>query len=115
MKEIKPQTKNYFSEVAVIIYRTLNEEDAIKLQEIDRSEHIDLVFEMNNETLNEIHTKYDCPNWDNHLLEEIQTRFTYEISQGGYSIGAFDRERLVGFGVLAHKVRGSEQNQLQID
>lgn len=99
----------------MITYRTLTLEDVNQLGEIDRSEHIDLIYEMRENELVELKQNHECSNWDEKLLEEIQNRYVSELEQGGMAYGAFAEERLIGFGVLAHQLRGSEQNQLQVD
>nr|WP_249436128.1 GNAT family N-acetyltransferase [Paenibacillus sp. Marseille-Q4541] len=90
-------------------------EQVHKLKEIDRSEKIDLIYEMNNNELVEVNANHECPNWDEALLDEIQERYLLELNNGGIAIGAFDGELLIGFGVLAHKFRGENQDQLQVD
>ncbi|MFC4306469.1 GNAT family N-acetyltransferase [Cohnella boryungensis] len=99
----------------MITYQTMSPDQVSKLQEIDRSEHIDLIYEMNNGELIERGMNHQCPNWNEELLREIQERFLFEIDHGGTALGAFDGDRLVGFGVLAHKFRGRDKDQLQID
>jgi len=86
-----------------------------KLQEIDRSEHIDLIYEMNDGQISEITTNHECSNWNEHLLLEIKERYLYELQHNGIAVGAYDEDKLVGFGVLAHKFRGMNKDQLQID
>ncbi|MCR8644413.1 GNAT family N-acetyltransferase [Paenibacillus sp. N1-5-1-14] len=93
----------------------MSEEQVHHLSEIDRSEMIDLIYEMPDGKLTELSQQHECPNWDESLLRELQDRFLYEIDQGGMAIGAFDGETLVGFGVLAHQYRGENLDQLQID
>lgn len=99
----------------MITYKKMSVDHLNKLKEIDRSEHIDLIYEMHNGKVVEISMNHECPNWSEELLEEIQARYLFELNNGGFAIGAFDGERLVGFGVLAHKFRGIDKNQLQID
>ncbi|WP_213533735.1 hypothetical protein [Paenibacillus sp. J45TS6] len=53
----------------------------------------------------------------------IGTRYCFKRSNNvthssyiaGAAIGSFDGERLIGFGVLAHRFRGKNQDQLQVD
>jgi ribosomal protein S18 acetylase RimI-like enzyme len=97
----------------VIRKMKINEVD--KLKEIDRSERIELIYRFREGTLEEIKAGHDCPNWDQGILNENMGRFTYELSNGGTAYGAYDQERLVGFGVLGHKFRGENNDQLQID
>ncbi len=99
----------------MITYRTLTLDDVNQLQAIDRSEHIDLIYEMRENRLVELKQDHECSDWDEKLLEEIQTRYVYELEQGGMAYGAFADDQFIGFGVLAHQLRGREQNQLQVD
>ncbi|PQP80822.1 GNAT family N-acetyltransferase [Paenibacillus sp. PCH8] len=99
----------------MITYRTLTLDDVNQLQEIDRSEHIDLIYEMRKNGLVELEQDHECSNWDEKLLKEIQTRYVYELEHGGMAYGAFADDQLMGFGVLAHHFRGRERNQLQVD
>jgi len=100
----------------MIAYKKLGIHDAEKLSEIDRSEYIDLVYKMNDDQLLEVNdTAHECPNWTEEMLDEIRARFVYELTNGGLAYGAFDQDRLVGFGVLAHKFIGELKDQLQID
>ncbi|NOU74037.1 GNAT family N-acetyltransferase [Paenibacillus sp. LMG 31458] len=89
--------------------------DSHKIREIDRSETIDLIYKMNNGSLEEVKAGHECPNWNEENYRAIISRYEYEINNGGTAYGAFDADKLVGFGVLAHKFRGRENNQLQID
>lgn len=93
----------------------IKKEQVNKIDEIDRSEYIDLIYEMRNQQLIEIIQDHECPNWDENGLEEIKERFVFEMQQGGYAIGAFSANKLVGFGVLAHKFRGVNHDRLQVD
>ncbi|WP_454190966.1 GNAT family N-acetyltransferase [Paenibacillus sp. Marseille-Q7038] len=99
----------------MITYQRLKAEQVQKLKEIDRSEHIDLIYEMDRNHLIEISANHECPNWDKVLLQEIEQRYLFELHNGGAAIGAFDGDRLIGFGVLAHTFRGKNLDQLQVD
>lgn len=99
----------------MITYETMNPNQVSRLTEVDRSEYIDLIYEMNNHQLIEIPSAHDCPTWTEEMMDEIQERFLDEINQGGLAIGAFDEGRLIGFGVLAYKFRGKNSNMLQVD
>ncbi|WP_433753001.1 GNAT family N-acetyltransferase [Paenibacillus amylolyticus] len=99
----------------MITYRTLTLDDVNQLRAIDRSEHIDLIYEMRENRLVELEQNHECSNWNQKLLEEIQNRYVFELEQGGMAYGAFADDQLIGFGVLAHQLRGREQNQLQVD
>lgn len=99
----------------MISYRALTCQDVHQLKEIDRSEHIELIYEMDDDNMIEIKTDHECPDWDDILLREMEERFLYELEQGGMAVGAFVDDTLVGFGVLAHKPRGEQLDQLQVD
>ena len=99
----------------MITYQILKNEYVNQIDEIDRSEHIDLIYEMSKEQLIEIEQDHECPNWNGEWLEDIKERFLFELQQGGFAVGAFSGSKLVGFGVLAHKFRGAAHDQLQVD
>ncbi|WP_426334575.1 GNAT family N-acetyltransferase [Paenibacillus silvae] len=99
----------------MITYKIMNLDHVKLLHEVDRSEHINLIYEVKEQQLIEHKQDHECASWDGEQLQELQDRYTHEIQQGGMAYGAFDGERLVGFGVLAHPFRGEEKNQLQLD
>lgn len=99
----------------MITYRILNPVQVNKLAEIDRSEYIDLTYQMEEGKLVEFGNNHECPTWTDDMMKEIQERYLYELNNGGLVIGAFDGETLVAFGVLAHEYRGLKKDQLQID
>ncbi|MEK3910665.1 GNAT family N-acetyltransferase [Paenibacillus sp. FSL H7-0331] len=90
-------------------------EDSCRIRDIDRSEIIDLIYKCKDGNLEEIKAGHECPNWKEDEYQEIIPRYEYELKNGGTAFGAYDGNKLVGFGVLAHKFRGKENNQLQID
>ncbi|NUU59859.1 GNAT family N-acetyltransferase [Paenibacillus agri] len=90
-------------------------EDANRIRDIDRSETIELTYRYREGVLEELKTPHECPNWMEDHYQEIISRYEYELTHGGVAFGAFDGSKLVGFGVLAHKPRGKDHNQLQID
>ncbi|MFL9484165.1 GNAT family N-acetyltransferase [Chitinophagaceae bacterium LWZ2-11] len=99
----------------MITYRIMDVSMVSKLSEIDRSETIDTIFEMNEKQLSETEIHHECLNWNADELREIQERYVLELTAGGMAIGAFDKELLVGFGVLGHKLIGLNADQLQVD
>ncbi|WP_442600671.1 GNAT family N-acetyltransferase [Paenibacillus sp. KN14-4R] len=99
----------------MIHYQSMTKDQSNKLGEIDRSESIDLIYEMQDGKLTEVPINNECQNWDVELLREMQERFIHELDHDGMAIGAFDGDLLVGFGVLAHQFRGANQDQLQVD
>lgn len=90
-------------------------EDACRIRDIDRSEIINRVYRCEEGTLESTEAGHECPNWSEDDYREIISRFAYELTNGGTAFGAFDGERLVGFAVLAHQLRGKDKNQLQLD
>ncbi len=98
-----------------ISYQFMTSDQADKLQEIDRSEYIDQVYEMREGELINLKADYECENWNAETLAEIKARFLFELQHEGVALGAFDGNTLVGFGVLAHQRRGEKQDMLQID
>lgn len=99
----------------MIKFKELNINDAEKLAEIDRSEQIDLIYEIQDGKIVEVTAGHESPNWNSNQVQEMKDRFQYELSRGGKAFGAFDKELLVGFAVLAHQFRGKKKDQLQLD
>ncbi|BFH64051.1 GNAT family N-acetyltransferase [Paenibacillus azoreducens] len=85
------------------------------IRQIDRSEQIGKIYKMNQGMLETAPAGHECPTWDERETQELIERFEYELKSGGVAFGAFDGETLVGFGVLGHKFRGENQDQLQVD
>ncbi|MEJ8303910.1 GNAT family N-acetyltransferase [Saccharibacillus sacchari] len=98
-----------------IVFRKMNLDDAEHLAHIDRSERIEQTCRVENGQ--EIWTEagHECPTWDVRQLEELQLRFRSELEQGGAAVGAYDGDRLVGFGLLAHRLLGPQRDTLPID
>ncbi|GIP21642.1 GNAT family N-acetyltransferase [Paenibacillus sp. J22TS3] len=96
-------------------YRPMTHEDVELISHIDRSEYIEKIYRMEDGSVKEIPAGHECGTWDQHHLEELKTRYKEQLSDGGYAYGAFDGDRLAGFGVLANKFRGKNQDQLQVD
>lgn len=96
-----------------IVQLALN--DSYKIRDIDRSETIELTYRLKNGILEELKTPHECPRWEEDVYLEIISRYEYELINGGTAFGAFDRDKLVGFGVLGHKFRGYDNDRLQID
>lgn len=99
----------------MITFQRMNQDHVNQLHEIDRSEYIDLIYEMNQGQMREVKQDHECPNWNEDVLEDIKHRFLFELEHGGIAVGAFYVGKLVGFGVLAHKLRGLDHDRLQID
>jgi GNAT superfamily N-acetyltransferase len=89
--------------------------DSYQIRDIDRSETIELTYRLQNGRLEEIKSPHECPRWEEDVYAEIISRYEYELLNGGTAFGAFDRDKLVGVGVLAHKFRGYDNDRLQID
>lgn len=100
----------------MIDFKEMDIKEANKLRDIDRSEYVDFIYKMDNGQLTEVsNSGHECPGWTDEMHEEIESRFVYELVNGGFAYGAYDQEKLVGFGVLAHKFRGLSNDQLQVD
>ncbi|WP_054956425.1 GNAT family N-acetyltransferase [Paenibacillus dakarensis] len=99
----------------MIIIREMDAQEGKKISEIDRSEFIHHIYVDKQGELQKIDNPHECPTWDGESMEYLIKRFTAELEQGGKGFGAFDGERLVGFGVLGHRERGLLKDHLQVD
>lgn len=73
-----PQSFGKFIKMNRINYQFMTRGQVGQLQEIDRSEHIDLVYEVHNGELVNSEVDYECGNWDAETLAEIKSRFLLE-------------------------------------
>ncbi|KIO77461.1 GNAT family acetyltransferase [Pedobacter lusitanus] len=99
----------------MITYRQLTIGMAGRLTEIDRSEFIDVLYHLKEDKLKETGAGYEYSGWTDKELKEIQQQYRFELSSGGMAVGAFDKDLLVGFGVLGHRFMGEKLDQLHVD
>ncbi|WP_126249057.1 GNAT family N-acetyltransferase [Chitinophaga rhizosphaerae] len=101
--------------MAPISHETMTVTQAPLLAQIDRSEVIDLLYEMQNGELTAKEAHIDCASWDADALRELQERYIATLAAGGFATGAFSNGVLVGFGVLGHAWIGENGNQLAVE
>ncbi|SET09080.1 GNAT family N-acetyltransferase [Paenibacillus sp. NFR01] len=99
----------------MITFSSMTIGDAQQIRQIDRSEFIGRYYKCQDGILKEIAAGHECPNWSDGDYAEMIARYEDELRNGGAAYGAYDGETLVGFGVLAHKFRGADNDQLQLD
>lgn len=99
----------------MIEVQSMKLENAQQIRQIDRSEFIARYYRCRDGVLEEIAAGHECPNWSDGDYAELIERYEEELRNGGSAYGAYDGETLVGFGVLAHKFRGADNDQLQLD
>ncbi len=95
--------------------RRMRPEDADRLAEIDRSEVIEAICTIENGQEFWTEAGHECPTWDEQELTQLQDRFRHELQAGGAAYGAYDGERIAGFGVLGHRRLGEQQDMLAVD
>lgn len=95
--------------------RSMRPEDAERLAEIDRSEAIDAICTIEDGQECWTEAGHECPTWNEQELKQLQDRFRHELQAGGAAYGAYDGERLAGFGVLGHRRIGEQQDMLAVD
>lgn len=99
----------------MISIREMKLEEYRKIKEIDRSEQINLIYVNQGDSIVEQPAGHECPTWNPAELKELEERFQYELKHGGLAMGAFDGDKLAGFGVLAHRLRGPDRDRIQVD
>lgn len=99
----------------MFIFKEVGIEEAEHIRHIDRSERIERLYKLEDGELKEETAGYECSNWGEDDYVEMISRFKHELTNGGTAYGAYDREKLVGFGVLGYKLRGKDKDQLQVD
>lgn len=97
-----------------IIYRTLELDECNKIREIDASQYIGKAWRDINGHRQLIEINYqdtDFPNgYENHLSNLINT-----ISSGGIALGAFYKERLIGFCSVDSNFFGEKYKYVLLD
>jgi GNAT superfamily N-acetyltransferase len=91
-------------------YRRLERDDLVRIADIDRTEHIDVLVVQRGTRLEERHGDWSAPPWlaegDSEHSLTAQRRFCEELLDvGGTAIGAFVGDRLVGIGVVRPSLR----------
>ncbi|MBB6272368.1 GNAT superfamily N-acetyltransferase [Pedobacter cryoconitis] len=99
----------------MITYQVITADVVSKLNEIDRSEFIDVLYHLDEDKLNEAPAHYEYAGWTTEELKEIQQQYILELTSGGMAVGAFENDLLVGFGVLGHRFMGENFDQLPVD
>jgi len=98
-----------------IDFFTLTASEADKLASIDRSETVDSLLEMKNGAPVEQSVNMEVPGWTPEELHAIRQRFVHELQNGGYAVGAYEADTLVGFGVLCGRLFGPQNDYMQVD
>ena len=85
--------------------RRLGREELGRVAEIDRTERIDLLYEQRGTELVARPGEWSAPPWDpagngEHSVEAQRVALERDVDDGGIAVGAYDRGRLVGIGVV---------------
>ncbi|HEY3284333.1 MAG TPA: GNAT family N-acetyltransferase [Armatimonadota bacterium] len=87
--------------------RQMDPEELRRLEEIDRTEHIETTYSMVDGVLTATHEPVDCPAWPADggpgSWQERAQRWGEE-ARGGVILGAFDGDRLAGFAILRYRL-----------
>jgi hypothetical protein len=98
--------------------RRLERDELRRVAEIDRTEHIDLLYEQHGTELVERHGNWDSPAWDpdghgDYSVEAKQHELEQYIDAGGIALGALSGPRIVAIGaVVPHLRRGIASSPL---
>jgi ribosomal protein S18 acetylase RimI-like enzyme len=90
--------------------RRLERGELARVAEIDRTEHIELIYEQRGPDLVPLPGDWSAPRWDlegdgEHSLRAQQRALEAYVDEGGIALGAFAGERLVGIGVVLPQLR----------
>ncbi len=90
--------------------RQLRWDELGRVAEIDRSEHVDVLYVQDGERLVERSGSWHSPRWEanehgEHSVEAKLRELHGYIDRGGVAFGALDDERLVGIGVVVPHLR----------
>ena len=90
--------------------RDLVRSELRRVGEIDRTEHIDVIFEQDGTELVERRGSWNAPAWDpdghgEHSVDSQRRALAGYADEGGIARGAFSHGRLVGIGVVVPHIR----------
>jgi len=93
-------------------FRDLGHDELSRVGEIDRTEHIDVVFEQVGSDLVERRGSWNADAWDpdgpgEHSVAAQHRSVLRYAAAGGIARGAFSNGRLVGIGVVVPHIRGA--------
>lgn len=98
-----------------VIFRLLDQNELLRIKEIDRAENIFEYYEYKNGELI-IKSVYDLvDSFDEAELQEMIQRQQLLIANGGQVIAAFTDDRLVGVASVEQKRRGKQQHYCKMD
>lgn len=98
----------------MITGRELLREEIEQVWNIDRSEVIDKIYQLENGTLVLRPQHHNVPRWPPGEAEKYTPILLYCLNRGGWFYGAFDGTQLVGIVVLESKFIGKHGDQLQL-
>jgi GNAT superfamily N-acetyltransferase len=92
--------------------RDLARNELWRVGEIDRTEHIDVLFEQHGTELVARRGSWNAPHWEpaghgEHSVEAKRQELVNYVDAGGIARGAFSAGRLVGIGVVVPHIRAA--------
>jgi GNAT superfamily N-acetyltransferase len=94
----------------VVEFRRLDRNELSRVGEIDRTEHIAVLYSQRGTSLSERHGEWNASSWDpdgdgEHSVASQVRAAEHYIDVGGVAMGAFDGGRLVGIGIVIPHLR----------
>lgn len=99
----------------MIQYQPLSHDDVPRIAEIDRAESIAEEYRVEDGRLVVVPRRLDAPSWSEDGLREYVERVRALLRRGGQALGAWRRDRLVGFATLDVAGVGGDRSILQLD
>jgi GNAT superfamily N-acetyltransferase len=101
--------------MTLVTYRELQQREAERLGDIDRSEWIDGIYRRVNGTLQLEETGQTVSAWQSSELTAYVSRLRTVIASGGRAHAAWDELRLIGVGSLSVEGVGGDRSILKLD
>ncbi|MGC9384715.1 MAG: GNAT family N-acetyltransferase [Kosmotogaceae bacterium] len=90
-----------------IHYEEISKKELLKLEELDRTEHIDYVYKYDNDSLVKSFLNITIPKWSNNKKDDFIQTLSEKIDKGGKAFGAFDGDKLAGISALGNRAWGN--------
>lgn len=97
-----------------IIIREIEASELDKIAELDRSEHVRLLYKVVQGRLEPERVDLQVPRWSPQKVQRMIVSARQDLAEGGRAWGAFAGDTLVGLVVLGNIWRGERKDQLQL-
>jgi ribosomal protein S18 acetylase RimI-like enzyme len=90
-----------------IHYEEISKKELSKLEELDRTEHIDYIYKYDNDSLVKSFLNITITKWSNNKKDDFIQTVSEKVDKGGKVFGVFDGDKLVAVSLLGNRTWGN--------